>query len=175
MPSAMDKRFKSVASCRSGFCLRTPVPLTAKTSQHWCTGEDSNLRSSGERQIYSLLPLTTRPPVRIPVLPVSTHFIRKVAGWHIRLKLAPREKKIRTHETYFRTKTYDTPEEFLLRSAFLVILLRCCRQLRFRKSLPGAGEGIRTPDPLITNQMLYQLSYASKIRLFRPQGRERSF
>jgi hypothetical protein len=23
----------------------------------------------------------------------------------------------------------------------------------------GAGEGIRTPDPLITNQMLYQLSY----------------
>ena len=26
---------------------------------------------------------------------------------------------------------------------------------------PGAGEGIRTPDPLITNQMLYRLSYAS--------------
>ena len=26
----------------------------------------------------------------------------------------------------------------------------------------GAGEGIRTPDPLITNQMLYQLSYASR-------------
>src|SRR2546422_9273693 len=25
-----------------------------------------------------------------------------------------------------------------------------------------AGEGIRTPDPLITNQMLYQLSYASR-------------
>ena len=28
---------------------------------------------------------------------------------------------------------------------------------------PGAGEGIRTPDPLITNQMLYQLSYASSL------------
>jgi hypothetical protein len=27
--------------------------------------------------------------------------------------------------------------------------------------LSGAGEGIRTPDPLITNQMLYRLSYAS--------------
>jgi hypothetical protein len=26
---------------------------------------------------------------------------------------------------------------------------------------PGAGEGNRTPDPLITNQMLYRLSYAS--------------
>ena len=30
----------------------------------------------------------------------------------------------------------------------------------------GAGGGIRTPDPLITNQMLYQLSYASPDRLF---------
>ena len=29
------------------------------------------------------------------------------------------------------------------------------------KPFPGAGEGIRTPDPLITNQMLYRLSYAS--------------
>ena len=27
--------------------------------------------------------------------------------------------------------------------------------------VPGAGEGNRTPDPLITNQMLYRLSYAS--------------
>src|SRR5882672_7736152 len=42
------------------------LPLTPhKTKpQQWCTGEDSNLRSSIERQIYSLLPLTTRPPVR---------------------------------------------------------------------------------------------------------------
>jgi hypothetical protein len=35
-----------------------------KNFQNWCTGEDSNLRSSKERQIYSLLPLTTRPPVQ---------------------------------------------------------------------------------------------------------------
>ena len=26
--------------------------------------------------------------------------------------------------------------------------------------LPGASEGNRTPDPLITNQLLYRLSYA---------------
>ena len=39
---------------------RTSILQTA-----WCTGEDSNLRSSNERQIYSLLPLTTRPPVHI--------------------------------------------------------------------------------------------------------------
>ena len=31
----------------------------------WWTGEDSNLRSSKERQVYSLLPLTARPPVRV--------------------------------------------------------------------------------------------------------------
>ncbi len=31
-------------------------------------------------------------------------------------------------------------------------------------SFSGAGEGIRTPDPLITNQMLYRLSYASNSR-----------
>ncbi len=31
--------------------------------------------------------------------------------------------------------------------------------------LNGAGGGIRTPDLLITNQLLYQLSYASTINL----------
>src|SRR5580658_7154737 len=33
-------------------------------TQIWWTGEDSNLRTSIDGQIYSLLPLTTRPPVR---------------------------------------------------------------------------------------------------------------
>ena len=37
---------------------------------------------------------------------------------------------------------------------------RSARSSAFRRT--GAGEGIRTPDPLITNQMLYQLSYASR-------------
>jgi hypothetical protein len=32
-----------------------------------------------------------------------------------------------------------------------------------QEPIPGAGEGNRTPDPLITNQVLYQLSYASLI------------
>ena len=36
--------------------------------------------------------------------------------------------------------------------------------LQYRNRFLGAGEGIRTPDPLITNQMLYQLSYASSQR-----------
>jgi hypothetical protein len=29
-------------------------------------------------------------------------------------------------------------------------------------TLPGASEGTRTPDQLITNQWLYQLSYAGR-------------
>src|SRR3954453_17283453 len=45
-PSAIHKRF-----------MRT------HSIEIWCTGEDSNLRSSKERQVYSLLPLTARPPV----------------------------------------------------------------------------------------------------------------
>jgi hypothetical protein len=37
----------------------------------------------------------------------------------------------------------------------------CPNRRKFVSLFPGAGEGIRTPDPLITNQMLYRLSYAS--------------
>jgi hypothetical protein len=48
-------RFKS----ESELCNPSRIP----TLNSWCTGEDSNLRSSKERQIYSLLPLTARPPV----------------------------------------------------------------------------------------------------------------
>ena len=44
---------------------------------------------------------------------------------------------------------------------------------RLRKAFPGAGEGIRTHDPLITNQMLYQLSYASKFGPLPPSGQEK--
>ena len=40
----------------------------------WCTGKDSNLRSPIGRQIYSLLPLTTRPPVPILLSPPDASF-----------------------------------------------------------------------------------------------------
>ena len=39
----------------------------------WWTGEDSNLRSSKERQVYSLLPLTARPPVRVKTHDTRSH------------------------------------------------------------------------------------------------------
>jgi hypothetical protein len=48
-----------------------------QTRDYWCTGKDSNLRSPKGRQIYSLLPLTTRPPVPI----FSAH--RKFPFWRI--------------------------------------------------------------------------------------------
>ncbi len=47
---------------------------------------------------------------------------------------------------------------------------RCRAQpLLFPEScFSGAGEGNRTPDPLITNQMLYRLSYASRWKQVQP-------
>ena len=47
----------------------TPRTYALKT---WCTGEGSNLRRSKDRQIYSLLPLTTRPPVHKYPAPLKT-------------------------------------------------------------------------------------------------------
>ena len=37
-----------------------------------------------------------------------------------------------------------------------------CGAVKISEMLPRAGEGTRTPDLLITNQLLYRLSYASK-------------
>jgi hypothetical protein len=55
-----------LSSNPSRFAIAFPAlaPRFTLKPKLWCTGEDSNLRSSKERQIYSLLPLTTRPPVR---------------------------------------------------------------------------------------------------------------
>ena len=41
--------------------------------------------------------------------------------------------------------------------------MHCSATEQARAGGTGAGEGIRTPDRLITNQELYQLSYASLI------------
>ena len=45
----------------------------------WCTGKDSNLRTSEEGQIYSLLALTTHPPVRKQLLAVSSWLLAKTS------------------------------------------------------------------------------------------------
>jgi hypothetical protein len=60
-----------------------------------------------------------------------------------------------------------TPEKFRMECVWENLLRpltvrRHLPEFLYRSSsFPGAGEGNRTPDPLITNQMLYRLSYAS--------------
>ena len=57
----------SIKTAVPAFCACVTLRRLCRPANLWCTGEDSNLRSSKERQIYSLLPLTTRPPVPIPL------------------------------------------------------------------------------------------------------------
>ena len=106
------------------------------------------------RQIYSLLLLTAQPPVR--KLEMKT--AQTLAGSRrvCERKLPPRPDGL--------------PDRPVTTCAAAYNLNNCTRFLRAppspldtraRLSL-GAGEGIRTPDPLITNQMLYRLSYASR-------------
>ena len=40
------------------------------------------------------------------------------------------------------------------------------KKKNFPKEVPGAGEVTRTPDLLITNQLLYQLSHSSRFTAF---------
>ena len=115
------------------------------------TGGQGRVRTSvGHmgRQIYSLLLLTAQPPVRnaktqrcprsarerkLP-LPSDRLPDRHAAALHCRLNPARLYQKPAGRAP---SRTMRPPNR-------------------------GAGEGIRTPDPLITNQMLYQLSYASR-------------
>ena len=84
--SATAKRFKrSLATNTRDFGCGLPLRSRPQIASTWCTGKDSNLRTSEEGQIYSLLALTTHPPVQNcrtvrPLLPTSTPtsgFIRR--------------------------------------------------------------------------------------------------
>src|SRR5207237_9962369 len=118
-------------------------------SDHWCTGEDSNLRSSGERQIYSLLPLTTRPPVQKRRTQVQPSFLSGRAArsrpqgstllWPGQRRKSELRASILPHEIHC------TSEEFLMECvpgdpAAVLPRLRNCPV--FRKTISGAGEGI---------------------------------
>ncbi len=63
-PNSLIAQREPRQDCHSHVNRQRKSQLAHTQPQIWCTGEDSNLRSSKERQIYSLLPLTTRPPVR---------------------------------------------------------------------------------------------------------------
>ncbi len=141
-----------------------PIPLLASHSplatRHCFSGGQGRVRTSVDhmgRQIYSLLLLTAQPPVRFG--PEARHeradnptvssghaiFISQVgqeSGWargHLSSRAALSVSEL----------GYPTSDG-----------AACLLPARPPPS-HGAGEGIRTPDPLITNQMLYRLSYAS--------------
>jgi hypothetical protein len=59
------------------------------------------------------------------------------------------------------------PNEVRWKNLLRHLEFRCLPEVR--NSFPGAGEGIRTPDPRFTKPMLYRLSYAS-IRVQVPYG-----
>ncbi len=61
-------------------------------------------------------------------------------------------------------ETYHPPENTLMECLKAAPPVRVAAQTSSVSGIlfSGAGEGIRTPDPLITNQMLYRLSYASR-------------
>ena len=95
LPTELLPRVKQGRGIRGEGC-KSPRPLVPRplSLPYWWREEGSNLRRSLDRQIYSLLLLTTQPSLR-------------------------------------------------------------------DSTAAGAGDGTRTRDLLITNQLLYQLSYAS--------------
>ena len=163
--------------------------LIPREASFWCTGEDSNLRTSlGGTDLQSVgfnhsptcaktfratLPITLRPADRVCKSQAFFQNLRRKrskSNFKIHSSLSQyRETKVahKNREEYYSPEKFrrecvlEKPVaplllgpppagQFLLRAAMLAVEL-----------VSGAGEGIRTPDPLITNQMLYRLSYAS--------------
>jgi hypothetical protein len=149
-----------------------PSVCAVRPAPKWCTGEDSNLRSSKERQIYSLLPLTARPPVHNGCRKSRSQRPQKLYSSKVRssgtavscLRNAPLTLfSLQADEKLTRGKVGSHPEGLIFRNRQHIAALVYAARVERRYS--GAGEGIRTPDRLITNQMLYQLSYASSTTL----------
>ena len=120
-------------------------PRPARKS--WWTGEDSNLRSpqgAADLQSAAFSHSATRPCVRTPG---SQNSFLKDGQEMSRLVGIEETSGVSTQNSSKPLMDSNNPllQPKLNRPA------RPC----------GAGEGNRTPDPLITNQMLYQLSYAS--------------
>jgi hypothetical protein len=132
-----------------------------KSKKPWWTGEDSNLRSSKERQVYSLLPLTARPPVHKSAVGSCAP-----DGPSVRQSKKAAHTCVRAVSTALREASLRSLEELRAATVTNSLAPPPCAWV----PASGAGEGIRTPDPLITNQMLYQLSYASKYKYLPTTG-----
>jgi hypothetical protein len=96
-------------------------------TNHLNHGAQGRIRTSvarKERQIYSLLPLTTRPPVQKAARSIRFPFHRiwrRRSGWEPHV-----ERKSRLGRTYFRTELTTCRKNSFM-ECFLVILLRYCR------------------------------------------------
>ena len=77
-------------------------------------------------------------------------------------KLALQAFRARLTPSHFATK--NNPQDYFLNVAYP---LRVRVRLRLDIKKTGAGGRTRTPDLLITNQLLYQLSYTSLYKLWR--------
>ena len=96
------------------------------------------------RQIYSLIPLATREPLRkATYCPYEAHLCQPFPL----IKLSTYISFVRTAEIWL-----PAPLQRFQSSKF---------RLTYIEKKNGAGERSRTPDRLITNQLLYLLSYAS--------------
>jgi hypothetical protein len=142
------------------------LPVTRHSSRlFWWTGEGSNLRrphGSADLQSAAFDRSATCPlwiPRRscgrqtrmLPLSPESRIHLSQVdpeCGWawgHLSCRAILIASK-------FDKPAPNSPDWRPAAAGFLAAVL----------AQAGAGEGIRTPDPLITNQMLYRLSYASR-------------
>jgi hypothetical protein len=120
-----------------------PAPAAATGSSRicspsklWCTGEDSNLRNSNEWQIYSLLPLTARPPV--PKHTPSAETCRRGSSYSTRLR---RKQPHSTHHDLTRSLSPDYRSMHLsgITAEDRPGALYSCRRLKLLCWLSGSG------------------------------------
>jgi hypothetical protein len=128
-PNAMDKRFKLVVPSLSlGISPAGSRSAPArKTAQHWCTGEDSNLRSSQGAADLQSAAINHSATCAIPLLLASASLPRTIAELaltSLHASAGAQRKIIRRRVNILPHKGSLHVGRIPLRSAFLVILLR---------------------------------------------------
>ncbi len=129
--------------------------------RRWWTGEDSNLRSP-----QGAADLQSAGFSHSPTRPAKTSAMRTSGPV---IKFSGRKGLVlRFHPDFDRTALWGVPKRRKgsrpkTRTLFASLARNPSASTaeKYRSPQISAGGGNRTPDPLITNQMLYQLSYAS--------------
>ena len=121
-------------------------------SLFWWRRVDSNHRSETQ-QIYSLPPLATRELLHMELVNGRSRLRVFMA---CSIAAAPFLAKNLSLTSFRNAKTLSGFE-----SVSETHLIYKYEEFTFLGTCSGAGERTRTPDLLITNQLLYQLSYTS--------------